>query len=106
MGTESLPTWNKELMIFQVHESFRSENIIFFPAETDNKSFQSIMNPATINFAKPWVLGFEYSRPEGDFSLGITDICLARDIYRHPVRQGQPGVMFNKLHDIYALGKP
>jgi hypothetical protein len=21
------------------------------------------------------------------------------------MRQGQPGVMFNKLHDIYALGK-
>lgn len=50
------------------------------------------------------MLGFEYSRPEADFSLGITDICLSRDIYRHPVRQGQPGMMFNKIHDIYALG--
>ena len=71
---------------------------MFFPPEPDKKC-------ATFDFARPWVLGFEYSRPEADFSLGITDICLARDIYRHPVRQGQPGMMFNKLHDIYALGK-
>lgn len=27
-----------------------------------------------------------------------------RDVYRHPERQGQPQKMFNKIHDIYALG--
>lgn len=59
----------------------------------------------SLDYGRPWVLGFEYSRPEADFSRGITDVCIARDIYRHPMRQGQPGVMFNKLHDIYALGK-
>jgi hypothetical protein len=79
---------------------------MFFPPEKDNKNSQSIIAPATINFAKPWVLGFEYSRPEADFFLGITDIYLAQDIYRHPVRQGQPGMMFNELHDIYTLGTP
>lgn len=63
------------------------------------------MASTKIDYRKPWVLGFEYSLPEADFSQGITDVCLTRDIYRHPLRQGQPGVMFNKLHDIYALGK-
>lgn len=50
------------------------------------------------------MLGFEFSRPEADFSLGVTDACIIRDIYRHPSRQGQPEKVFNKLHDIYALG--
>jgi hypothetical protein len=93
--------------IYQVHESFRSENILFFPPEKEEKDSKPLkMASSKIDYSQPWVLGFEYSRPEADFSLGITDICLARDIYRHPVRQGQPGMMFNKLHDIYALGKP
>ena len=50
------------------------------------------------------MLGFEYSRPELDFSAGFIDICPSRDVYRHPERQGQPQKLFNKIHDIYALG--
>lgn len=89
----------------QVHESLRSENILFFPIEaSDAKSVTTKLSSPQVDYGKPWLLGFEYSRPEADFSLGITDICIARDIYRHPLRQGQPGMMFNKLHDIYALG--
>ncbi|RDL32383.1 uncharacterized protein BP5553_08839 [Venustampulla echinocandica] len=91
-------------MVKWVHESFRSENILFFPPEKDKDAKSMKMSASTIDYSQPWVLGFEYSRPESDFSLGITDVCLARDIYRHPVRQGQPGMMFNKIHDIYALG--
>lgn len=87
-----------------MHESFRSENILFFPPEQDQDAKCTKIPASAIDYAQPWVLGFEYSRPEADFSLGITDVCLARDIYRHPVRQGQPGMMFNKIHDIYALG--
>jgi hypothetical protein len=28
----------------------------------------------------------------------------ARDVYRHPERQGRPQKLFKKVHDIYALG--
>ncbi|OCK87100.1 uncharacterized protein K441DRAFT_671229 [Cenococcum geophilum 1.58] len=85
-----------------VHESFRSENILFFPkAETrepptppDNR----------LDLSEPWVLGFEFSRPEMYFSHGHADTCLTRDIYRHPDRQRNPTQIFSKVHDIYALG--
>jgi hypothetical protein len=52
-----------------------------------------------------YVLRFEFSRPEIDFSAGFSDTCIERDVYRHPERQGRPGNVSNKLHDIYALGK-
>ena len=44
------------------------------------------------------------SRPEPFFSAGQGDFDPAKDIYRHPERQGQPSAMFRKIHDIYALG--
>lgn len=79
-------------MVNWVHEGFRSENILLFPS---NKK------PA---WNEPWVLGFESSRPDSFFSAGRADYCAARDVYRHPDRQGRPEQVFNKLHDIYALG--
>lgn len=57
-----------------------------------------------MNFTAPWVLGFEYSRPDPFFSAGQADFEPTRDIYRHPDRQGQPKETFKKIHDIYALG--
>ncbi|KAG5811370.1 hypothetical protein H9Q74_006068 [Fusarium xylarioides] len=85
-----------------VHESFRSENIVFFP-QTNTPDAGS--NPeGQIDFAEPWVFGFEFSRPEAYFSQGAEDTCLARNIYRHPDRQLSPTQIFNKIHDIYALG--
>lgn len=84
-------------MVKWVHESFRSENILFFPQSNQ-------IQESTYDYGKPLVLGFESSRPEVDFSSGFADICLERDVYRHPERQGRPGKMFNKTHDIYALG--
>lgn len=50
------------------------------------------------------MLGFEHSRPEVDFSHGLADDGLERDVYRHPDRQGTPEKLFSKIHDIYALG--
>ncbi|KAL6801218.1 hypothetical protein GGI42DRAFT_343272 [Trichoderma sp. SZMC 28013] len=82
-----------------VHESFRSENIVFFP-----KHEKSTTIPPRTDLAEPWVLGFEFSRPEQYFSAGLEDKCLARDVYRHPDRQQSPTQPFIKLHDIYALG--
>src|SRR5437763_14435985 len=82
----------------QVHESFRSENILFFPA-TDTDHIHSAAEDR-IDYSEPWIFGFEYSRPEDFFSSGIADVCLERDVYRHPDRQSMPKTPFNKLHDI------
>jgi hypothetical protein len=83
-----------------VHESFRSENILLFPdARSPEKDAKR-----PIKYTEPWVLGFEFSRPEPFFSAGQADFEPSRDIYRHPERQGQPQEIFKKIHDIYALG--
>ncbi|PGH11095.1 hypothetical protein AJ80_07283 [Polytolypa hystricis UAMH7299] len=89
-------------MVRWVHESFRSENILFFPQRPD--PVEPIEREERVNYSEPWVFGFEFSRPEGFFSHGLTDVCLERDVYRHPDRQGRPNVLFSKVHDIYALG--
>ena len=94
-------------MVKWVHESFRSENILFFPlGSSKNESLSDADGGAPrIDYANPCVLGFEFSRPEIDFSQGLADLCLERDVYRHPERQGRPGKVFNKVHDLYALGR-
>lgn len=88
-----------------VHKSFRSENVLFFPRKTES---ELASRPTTLDehldFSEPWVLGYEFSRPETYFSQGQSDSCPMRDVYRHPDRQGRPTQPFNKLHDIYALG--
>lgn len=91
-----------ETDLLQVHESFRNENILFFPPH-DGSEGSSKTRPG-LDLSEPWVLGFDFSRPESYFSYGIEDTCTSRDIYRHPDRQQSPSQPFNKLHDIYALG--
>lgn len=83
-----------------MHESIRSENILLFPTSSTSKSDTS----HDFLYDEPWVLGFEFSRPEIYFSAGEADFEPSRDIYRHPARQGRPEEMFKKIHDIYALG--
>jgi hypothetical protein len=91
-------------MVKWVHESFRSENILFFPEEKSQGPAPAESGVPQIDYTNPCVLGFEFTRPEMDFSSGFADLCLERDVYRHPERQGRPGRMFTKVHDIYALG--
>jgi hypothetical protein len=57
-----------------------------------------------LQISQNWVMGFEFSRPEFDFSFGRPDKDPARNVYRHPERQGKPNKPFAKIHDIYALG--
>lgn len=89
----------------QVHESFRSENILFFTSRTgvENKNAQN-ETLDKVDLTQPWIFGFEFSRPDSFFSAGFIDACPDRDVYRHPERQGQPLTTFRKIHDIYALG--
>ncbi|KAF5667504.1 het-s domain-containing protein [Fusarium denticulatum] len=91
-------------MVQWVHESFRSENILFFlPSPTQDgprNGRESVAN----SLDNPWILGFDFSRPESFFSHGFPDTNPDRDIYRHPNRQGRPTMTFSKWHDIYSLG--
>ncbi|KAI9685289.1 MAG: hypothetical protein M1822_004662 [Bathelium mastoideum] len=90
------------LTLKKVHESFRSANILFFPGSDGDKRSNDPLK--RIDLSQPWILGFDFSRPESYFSYGIEDPCPSRDIYRHPERQQSPSQPFKKLHDIYALG--
>ncbi|KAK2742777.1 hypothetical protein FQN55_007720 [Onygenales sp. PD_40] len=101
-------------MVQWLHESFRSDNILLFPHQTGGTS-RAVVDADTdtdtnpnphlgVNYSEPWVLGFEFSRPEPFFSSGQADFEPQRDIYRHPERQGRPESLFKKEHDIYALG--
>ncbi|OTB20384.1 hypothetical protein K445DRAFT_312833 [Daldinia sp. EC12] len=87
-----------------VHKSFRSENILFFPPKLENSQELPSGSQECLNFSEPWVLGYEFSRPESFFSQGQSDRSPTLDVYRHPERQGRPTQFFSKIHDIYALG--
>jgi len=91
-------------MVQWVHESFRSENILFFiPQETQETQDQN-GREVLVPFDQPWIFGFDFSRPESFFSYGFMDANRDRDVYRHPNRQRQPTTPFSKWHDIYSLG--
>jgi serine/threonine protein kinase len=75
-----------------LHKSIRSENVLLPRHST------------VIEYSKPYLVGFEFSRDENDRSTTEHDDILARNIYRHPDRHGPPEERFTVLHDIYALG--
>ena len=80
----------------KVHESIRSENVLFSPTEHGGTKL--------VNYGEPWLFGFNFSRPESYFSDGLADYSPVNEIYRHPERQGRPEKPFMKVHDIYSLG--
>lgn len=87
-------------MVGWLHESFRSEHILFFPPESSSTTTEE-----NIDFTKPAVLGFEFSRLDIGRSTGFNvAFDPSHDLYRHPERQGNPLLSFTRLHDIYALG--
>ncbi|PVI04882.1 hypothetical protein DM02DRAFT_517809 [Periconia macrospinosa] len=87
-----------------LHKGLRSANILFF---TDGDTLDDI------DFADPYVSGFDYSRPSmSDDMTEKPPENAAEDIYRHPNCQGAGGrdvvvsttSTFKKSYDIYALG--
>ena len=76
-----------------VHKSIQSQSVVFFKG----------MSPQLM-YNNPYLVGFEYARPDsGDTGL-VIDMGVERNIYRHLDRQGAPLENFSKLHDIYSLG--
>lgn len=52
----------------------------------------------------PYLVGFEYSRPEEGSTTGARDDDKDRNLYRHPNLQAVAGDSFTKVHDLYSLG--
>ncbi|KAF7537353.1 hypothetical protein G7054_g3859 [Neopestalotiopsis clavispora] len=91
-------------MVQWVHQSFRSENVLFCVSQVSRGLPQESNVGNMIPYSQPWILGFDYSRSETYFSRGFEDTDIRREVYRHPDRQRQPEQRFTKLHDIYSLG--
>ena len=80
-----------------LHKSLRSEVILFFDDH-------GAIKPELPSITRPFIFGFEYSRPAAKITSGFYDDIIERNIYRHPRRQGKPQASFRRIHDIYALG--
>lgn len=88
-----------------VHKELRSEIILFFnkmPAAKEHDLEQNVVAP-DVDMGRPWLCGFEGSRPEEEESKLQDDYSGMTNAYRHPVRWGQPTIRFEKSHDVYAL---
>ncbi|KAF4473603.1 het-s domain [Fusarium agapanthi] len=90
-------------MVQWAHESFRSENILFYIPSPTKDDGGNGRNVDVMTLGQPWVLVFDFSRPESFFSHGFPDTNPDRNIYRHPNGQGRPTMTFSKWHDIYSL---
>ena len=75
-----------------VHKSVRSKSIKFFHQD------------GVLQRHAPYLVDFEYSRPESAATNLSYDMDDEKNIYRHPDRQGLPSVRFSRTHDVYALG--
>lgn len=85
-----------------LHKGLRSSNILFF----------SDGGPGEIDYADPYISGFDYSRPAmNDDMTEKPPENASADIYRHPLVQGSglresssPSSSYKKSYDLYALG--
>ena len=80
-----------------LHKSIRSETALLLHAGDTLPPREAIPD-----LGNPRLCGFEYSRPDNDFTSGHPDFEIRRNIYRHPDRWGQPKESFSKIHDIYC----
>jgi hypothetical protein len=77
-----------------VHQGIASHNIHFFREKKSKK----------IDYNRPYLFGFEYSR-ENDAPSTLARVeDFALNVYRHPARQGVPSKHHKKTHDLYAFG--
>ena len=87
-----------------VHKELKSRNICFL--HKDSRTMEEGPGSSRIvfegiEFAQPWLFGFECSRPEDAESELHPE--WKDNAYRHPERWGKPTIKFEKYHDIYAL---
>lgn len=79
-----------------VHKNIQPKNILFWPRHGTNDE---------PNIMKPYVLGFDISRPDlpGEMSEK-PPVSPEDDLYRHPDYKGEKSNSFQPSFDIYSLG--
>jgi hypothetical protein len=79
-----------------LHKSIRGDNIMFL----------HFSNRKDIDFGRPFLVGFQESRPVDGVtsSPALGEEQWIHNLYRHPERQGVPTDTFQKQHDYYAFG--
>lgn len=77
-----------------LHQGIASHNIIFFHDPKTSK----------IDFLRPYLCGFEFSRKANEISSTRTVADFSLDVYRHPNRQGLPQLSHRIEHDLYSFG--
>lgn len=79
-----------------VHQGITSFNIVFFRGEVDGG----------VDFSKPYLCGFEYTRVVGKQSSERhpSHMSCQYELYRHPKRQGDALITHQKEHDLYSYG--
>ena len=84
-----------------IHKSIRSPNIILVPRDPDTIESGTQKKPQKF---RPYLRGFEFSRPDQGWSSRSLVSDSVQNLYRHPARQDEPTETFNKEHDLYAVG--
>ncbi|PPJ51376.1 hypothetical protein CBER1_08420 [Cercospora berteroae] len=80
-----------------LHKSIRSDNVIFLKNSQDLAASPAI--------GKPYLMGYDYARPEAETSLTeLPDASLRSDLYRHPNKRGAGATGYRKQFDLFALG--
>jgi hypothetical protein len=77
-----------------VHKSVRSQSVVFFKDRSDKH----------LLLTSPYLVDFEYSRPESGSTLLLRDNNNEKNLYRHPEIQDVARSSFSKVHDLYSLG--
>ena len=79
-----------------VHQGITSYNVVFFRGESEGR----------VDFSRPYLCGFEYTRVVGKKSSERhpSHMICEYELYRHPKRQGDALVTHQKEHDLYSYG--
>lgn len=101
-----------------VHKGIRSSNIAFSP-ETETKRPTPVVLDQSVDWqmsgsssfvgpfdmSRPFLFGFEYSRPECAGTNMGEDDSLQNNLYRHPDRWWRPAEVFETHHDVYFVAR-
>ncbi|KAF4943878.1 hypothetical protein FGADI_13094 [Fusarium gaditjirri] len=82
------------------HKNIKGENIILFNSLGAGVGDHSVDG---WDFERPFLIGFDCSRPVDAETRDTIDFETANNIYRHPDRWGRT-MPYQKHHDIYSLG--
>ncbi|CAM1506163.1 Fc.00g058040.m01.CDS01 [Cosmosporella sp. VM-42] len=80
------------------HKNIRSDNILVFSSAVEGEDIIREWD-----FANPYLIGFDCSRPSDAETRDTIDFTTANNIYRHPERWGRTA-RFEKRHELYSLG--